>query len=121
MNEIGRLPITIIRGNNKTYKLSFFNEESDGTEVAIDLTTYDSIRLDVKKTSSVNELAFLSLSIGSGLTISGDDNNILEIEFDREFITVNEDNYRYDILFEKDAIFTTFIEGSLSIKNVITL
>jgi hypothetical protein len=121
MDTIGKLPIKLIRGNTKTYGLSFFNELIDLTQEPIDLTEYDSIRMDVKKTKRVDASVFKSYGLGTGLTIFGQNNNILKIDFGRNFTTINDTAFDYDILFEKDGVFQTLISGNINITPVVTL
>jgi len=121
MLEVGIVPIDLKRGNNKAYTLSFFNLDAVGVESPIDLRLYDSIRMDIKKRTAVEMPLVKSLGIGSGLEIIGVDFNVLEISFDRDFISVNDIQYIYDILFREGEDFKTLIEGFVNIKNTVTL
>jgi hypothetical protein len=62
-----------VQGNYLSVPLTF----KDGAGDPIDLTQYTEIRMEIKKTYNVNEEAFLVFTVGHGLTISGDDNEIL--------------------------------------------
>lgn len=120
-NEIGIVPIDLIRGNNKAYTLSFFDLDLFNVEIPIDLRLYDSIRMDIKKRTEVEMPVVKSLAVGSGLEIIGADFNVLQISFDRDFINVNDIQYIYDILFREGADFKTLIGGFVNIKNTVTL
>jgi len=120
-NEIGIVNINLKRGNNKAYTLSFFNLDALGIETPKDLRVYNSIKMDIKKRTEVESPIVLSLTIGSGLQIIGNDFNILEISFDREFIDVNDIQYIYDILFQEGTNFQTLIGGLVNIGNTVTI
>jgi len=120
-NDIGIVNINLKRGNNKAYTLSFFNVDALGIETPKDLRVYNSIKMDIKKRTEVESPVVLSLTIGSGLQIIGNDFNILEISFDREFIDVNDIQYIYDILFQEGTNFQTLIGGFINIRNIVTL
>jgi len=121
MDKIGVLNFKLIRGNNKIYNLAFFETLPDGTDVPIDLTTYDEIKMEVKTKKTIDSPIIITYTVGSGLTISGDDNNILSVDFDRNFINTNSIQYYYDILFEKDLIFQTLIGGVINITSIVTI
>ena len=121
MKEIGEVNIDIIRGNNKVYNLSFFDLLPDGSEVPINLSLYSSIKMDIKLNNLIQTTIFKSLVIGSGLSITGVNSNILSIQFDRDFVTVNTIQFQYDILFVKAGNFETLIKGLIDIESVVTL
>jgi len=120
-NEIGIVNINLKRGNNKAYTLSFFNVDALGIETPKDLRVYTSIKMDIKKRTEVESPIVLSLTIGSGLQIIGNNFNVLEISFDREFIDVNDIQYIYDILFQEGTNFETLIGGLVNISNTVTI
>jgi len=120
-NDIGIVNIQLRRGNNKAYTLSFFNVAADNSQMPKDLRLYNAIRMDIKKTTDVNSPVIESFAIGTGLAIIGEDFNILEITFAREFIEVNDIQYVYDILFRKDQYFANLIGGVININNTVTI
>ena len=120
-NDIGIVNIQLRRGNNKAYTLSFFNVAADNSQMPKDLRIYNAIRMDIKKTTDVNSPVIESFAIGTGLAIIGEDFNILEITFAREFIEVNDIQYVYDILFREDQDFANLIGGSININNTVTI
>jgi len=119
--DIGIVNIQLRRGNNKAEKLLFFDVAADNSQTPMDLRVYNAIRMDIKKTTDVNSPVIESFSIGSGLAIIGDDFNILEITFAREFIEVNDIQYVYDILFREDQDFANLIGGVININNTVTI
>jgi hypothetical protein len=120
-NEIGIVNINLKRGNNKAYTLSFFNLDALEIETPKDLRVYNSIKMDIKKRTEVESPVVLALTLGTGLQIIGNDFNVLEISFDREFIDVNDIQYIYDILFQEGTNFETLIGGLVNIRNIVTL
>jgi hypothetical protein len=77
--------------------------------------------MDIKKTTDINSPVIESFAIGTGLEIIGEDFNILEITFAREFIEVNDIQYVYDILFREDQDFANLIGGVININNTVTI
>jgi hypothetical protein len=119
--DIGIVNIQLRRGNNKAETLSFFNLAADKSQTPMDLRAYNAIRMDIKKTTDVNSPVIESFAIGTGLAIIGDDFNVLEITFAREFIEVNDIQYVYDILFREDQDFANLIGGVININNTVTI
>ena len=78
--NIGALPDRIlIKGDTFKQALTFTKLVDDVTE-PIDLSVYTDIRMDVRDAPSQSATKFITVSLGNGITISGDDNNILLIE-----------------------------------------
>jgi hypothetical protein len=110
----GVLNINNIQGNYLEVPLQF---KLNGTP--INLTTYLGIRMEIKKTYNVNEVAFLTFTVGQGLTISGVDNNILTFILDETFWDSQTTKWVYDITFENaDGEKYTYLKGTIS--NVLT-
>jgi hypothetical protein len=120
-NDIGIVNIQLRRGNNKAITLTFFDVAADNSQTPKDLRLYNAIRMDIKKTTDINSPVIESFAIGTGLAIIGEDFNILEITFAREFIEVNDIQYVYDILFRKDQDFANLIGGLININNTVTI
>lgn len=120
-NDIGIITIKLRRGNNKAETLAFFDVAADDRQTPKDLRVYNAIRMDIKKTTDVNSPIIESFAIGTGLAIIGNDFNILEITFSREFIEVNDIQYVYDILFREDQDFANLIGGVININNTVTI
>jgi hypothetical protein len=121
MENIGKLNINLIRGNDKVFNLSFYELVLDDPEAPIDLRTYQSIRMDVKVDANINSTVILALAIDSGLSITGTNHNILSIEFKRSFSNTNGIQFHYDILFEKGSVFETLVGGLITIEKTVTL
>ena len=119
--NIGKVSINLIRGNTKTYKLSFYDQLPNGDETPIDLTLFDSITMKIKTDLEISTPTFLTFTVGSGLAISGEDNNVLEIAFSRQFISTPKIQFQYDILFIKNNVYDTLIQGVINILNVATI
>jgi hypothetical protein len=107
----GVLNISSVQGNYLEVPLVF----KDGAGDPIDLTAYTEIKMEIKKTYNVNEDAFLVFTVGDGLTISGDDNEILTFVLDEYFWESQTTRWVYDIVFENaQGEFFTFIKGTIT-------
>ena len=119
--EIGVVNIKLIRGNSSSNTLSFFDDLPDGTQVPMDLSLFDSIKMSIKTNTNVNNPPVDTLTVGDGLSIIGVENNTLNIDFGRGFVTTNANLYYYDILFEKGTLFNTYIKGTIETESVVTI
>jgi hypothetical protein len=119
-DEIGKLDINLVQGNNKTIALKFEEKGLLDELIPIDLTIYSEIKMDVKRKVNVNELPFISWTVGDGLTISGTDNNFLTFEFAQEFFETQIIEWFYDIKFVKNDKVSHMIKGVIRINLVIT-
>jgi len=109
----GVLNITIVQGNYLSVPTTWKN----GLEQPIDLTTFDAIRMEVKKTYNVNETPFLTFTVGNGLTISGADNNILTFILDDVFWNSQTTKWVYDIVFETaTGEKYTYLKGNITVN-----
>jgi hypothetical protein len=118
--SIGNLNIFLKQGNTQVFRLAFNNVLPDGTKEPIDLTQYTSIKMDVKNKVNVTVTPFISWEVGDGLTITGDDDNILTFTFSNEFLTSQNDKWSYDILFTDSDGNTTLVGGLINIRQVVT-
>ena len=106
----GVLNISSVQGNYLSVPMEF-----KSLDTPIDLTDYVEIRMEIKKTFNVNEEAFLVFTVGDGLTISGDDNEILTFVLDEYFWNSQTTRWVYDITFENDdGEKYTFIKGTIT-------
>ena len=119
-NKIGKLNISIIQGDTKKIQLSFKDKSPLGVLTPIDLTQYTAIKMDVKSSVNVKETPFISFDLESGLTISGDDSNILEFEFGSEFYDSQRTEWFYDIKFDKNNDVLYLIKGIINVELSIT-
>jgi hypothetical protein len=120
-DKLGTLNINLNQGDNKSVSLVFKDKDVLGVLTPIDLTQYSSIKMDIKKRVNVNESPFISWSIGDGLTISGDNNEILNFEFAQEFYASQLTQWVYDLKFIKAAKVSHMINGVININLVTTL
>jgi hypothetical protein len=108
----GVLNITLVQGNYLEVPTTWKN----GLDQPIDLTDFDAIRMEVKKTYNVNETPFLTFTVGNGLTISGVNSNILTFVCDDVFWNSQTTKWVYDITFE-----TALGEKYTYLKGTITV
>jgi hypothetical protein len=109
----GVLNITLVQGNYLSVPTTWKN----GLEQPIDLTTFDAIRMEVKKTYNVNETPFLTFTVGNGLTISGTDDNILTFVLGEEFWNSQTTKWVYDIVFETaSGEKYTYLKGTITVN-----
>jgi len=108
----GVLNITLVQGNYLEVPTTWKN----GLDQPIDLTDFDAIRMEVKKTYNVNETPFLTFTVGNGLEISGNDNNILTFVCDDVFWTSQTTKWVYDITFETaTGEKYTYLKGTITV------
>jgi hypothetical protein len=109
----GILNITIIQGNYLEVPTTWKN----GQGQPIDLTSFDAIRMEVKKTYNVNETAFLTFTVGNGLTISGADDNILTFVLGDVFWNSQTTKWVYDMTFETaTGEKYTYLKGTITVN-----
>ena len=118
--SIGNLNIFLKQGNTQSFRLAFNTIQPDGTKTPIDLTQYSTIKMDVKSKVDVNATPFIEWDLTDGLTIEGDDNNILVFTFTNEFLASQADKWNYDILFTDTDGNQTLVGGVINIKTVVT-
>jgi hypothetical protein len=108
----GVLNITLVQGNYLKVPTTWKN----GLGQPIDLTTFDAIRMEVKKTYNVNETPFLTFTVGNGLTISGVNSNILKFVCDDVFWNSQTTKWVYDIVFETaTGEKYTYLKGTITV------
>lgn len=77
MADIGELPLVeLIRGDYKAESMEF----QDALGAAYDLTIYDDIIMDVRDNPYEDANLVFSISLGNGITIGGNNNELLIIE-----------------------------------------
>jgi len=116
----GVLDIQLIQGDDAPISLVFETLDALGDPVPLDLRTYSAIRLDVKSQKDVNEKPFISLSLGKGLTILGDNFNVLFFELLQQFNDTDSVSWFYDIKFTNAEGTKHLIAGSISIDRSVT-
>lgn len=113
-NQIGKYDFTMRQNESHTMDLTFIKDDAP-----INLTDYDAIKLQVKYSKSAP--ALLSLSVGSGLEIKGDDNNVLGVSFTKQQTqSLSCQMLYYDVMMVKGAENDYLLEGKISVKQSIT-
>jgi hypothetical protein len=109
----GILNINIVQGNYLSVPTTWKN----GLGQPIDLTDFEEIKMEVKKTYNVNETAFLTFTVGDGLEISGADNNILTFVLGEDFWDSQTTKWVYDIVFETaTGEKYTYLKGTIAVN-----
>jgi hypothetical protein len=107
----------VIQKQGYTVDMTFTTGESEEVE-PLDLRVYDQIKLAIK--SGVNEIV-TTLTLEDGLSVIGEDFNILEVFFSQDLTEVLKTRiYNYDILFINDAVNQYFLKGEIKVTNTIT-
>jgi hypothetical protein len=112
--------IEIKRGETYNIVLTF-TEDADPTPLPIDLSIYDNIKADFREGPAEYSTLVFSKELGDGITISGDDDNILTISIssaDTELM--QEGNYYFDIRFTAGAAVSIEVEGIFNVTQNIT-
>ncbi len=113
-NAIGKYDFIIRQNESHKFELAFNTDDSP-----IDLTQYPIIKLQVKKTKSTSSI--IDLSLGSGLTIVGSNNNRLEVSLTAsQTRLLNCENYYYDVLMSKPTSNVYYVEGVITVKKSTT-
>lgn len=109
---IGKMDFTLRQNQDFIVDLIF----KDGAGAPIDLNDYSAIKLQFYNNRSGGPI--VSLAIGSGLTISGDDNNVLTIALTPDdTLLLTADRYKHDLLMEKGNNNSYMIEGIANIER----
>lgn len=115
LGKIGKLNFEVRQNENYVRDLKFISNA-----LPVDLTQYTSIKLQVKLNKSSSG-AVVSLTLGSGLTITGDDNNILGISFTTQQTSLLcNSEYYYDLMMSTANSNTYYLEGKLTINRTVT-
>lgn len=116
---------TIVRGNSDKREHVFVYTDTNGDLVPYDLSVFTSIRMDVRDKPYSKGRLIASLSLGSGLTIIGDNSNILKVEISAEqslnFTKDKNKAYYYDIVFIDASGTTTLLRGIYEVISNITI
>lgn len=110
---IGKLDFTLRQNENFSIGLKFKNRTAN---TPLDLSVYDDIKLQLRDRRSGE--AIVSLAVGAGLTISGDDNDSLVIAVTPDqSVLLTKDDYDYDTLMIQGATKTYYLEGIVKIER----
>jgi hypothetical protein len=98
---------------NQDHNVDFRFDEDEAT---LDLTQFTAIKLQVKLRKG--SPALFTLSIGSGLIISGTDNNVLGTKFTAaQTALLNCESCYYDVLMSKPTSNVYYLEGKITVKQ----
>lgn len=113
--KIGKLDFTLRQNANFAVDLKFI---SDALPMA--LSDYNVIKLQLKNYKGGGPV--LTLSLGSGLTITGDDDNILSVQFlPAQTALLCNQEYYYDLMLSTaSGTNTYFVEGKIKIDRSVT-
>lgn len=113
-NSIGKYDFMLRQNESHFFDLSF---NSDATP--INLTQFQTIKLQVKKQKS--SAAIIELSLASGLVVSGPDHNVLKVSFTAaQTKQLACETYYYDVLMSKPNQNIYYIEGLITVKKSAT-
>lgn len=110
--------ILITRGDDWKYSLYFTNWE----DFPLDLSTYADFDMEIRTSPSRKGKLLTTLILGNGITVSGDDSNILNFEVSR---TVTADwtagKYYFDLrALDADNKLDTLVWGEIKVRENIT-
>lgn len=113
-NGIGKYDFSIRQNEVHEMDLTFIK-----ASVPIDLTQYSAIKMQVKYSKSAP--ALLSFSIGSGLEIKSDANNVLGVSFTADQTkSLACQVYFYDVMMVKNGKNDYLLEGKITVKQSLT-
>lgn len=106
--KIGKFDFEVRQNENEVLNMTFTADN-----VPLDLTLYTQIKLQVK--SSKGGAPLLTLSLGSGLTVTGSESNLLNIVFSaQQTLSLKNDSYYYDIMLSTPETNIYYVEGKIS-------
>lgn len=111
----------ITKGN--TYnEILVFNEREDNVVTPLDLTQYTNIKQDIRRRITINSELLHSCDLTDGISISGSDNNILNIIIpSTEVATWNGGTYYRDITVTDGwGHIYTYCTGKIQVRENIT-
>lgn len=138
MSYVGKLEqVEFVKGDYYIESFAFYEDEEE--TVPVDLTVYDEIYMDIRIQPKESSKRILRLSLGNGISITGDNNNILTIEiesdnsrlFNSSFYQLNVSTgtlvqraasgiYYRDIRFIINDVVFTMLNGKIKIISNIT-
>jgi len=117
-SKFGYAKLSLIQGNEKTFSFNFSNVLPDGTKEPFDLSQYTEMKMDVKPKVDIDVLPLFTLTLLNGLSISGDNNEILSFTLEDQFNDTKITKWFFDILFDGKL---TLLGGEINILNVVTV
>lgn len=112
------LDITIKRGDTQSITIPL--SDPDDSDNPVDLSGYNAIRMQIKTNAS--SAALLDLTLGSGISLGGVDNNELTIDLTYLESAIGASTYKYDIegTITATSFVRTLVEGDFIVKQDIT-
>jgi len=113
----GKLTTLELYRGTPIYESYIFNYKEAGSLLPLDLRQYDSIRCQVKRKDHPFQTPIYELSLGDGITISGDNFNVLTLIHTSEKtsqITADGTHHR-DLLFIQGTQKITLCKGKLNV------
>jgi hypothetical protein len=113
--KIGKLDFTLRQNANFAIDLKFISNA-----LPLALNDYSAIKLQIKNSKGLP--AVLTLTLGSGLSITGDDDNVLSVQFlPAQTALLCNQEYYYDLMLSTAAGTNTyFVEGKIKIERTVT-
>ena len=118
----GTFDIALYYADDDVKRLTFTTEDADGNEVPYDLTVFDEIRMQAKVFQSYEADALVTWTLGDGLSIEGNGNEVLEIDltFDKTKRLKGGQQYVFDIRFLQGGELDTLLEGTIESNESVT-
>lgn len=122
-DDIGCLVLPLVQYNTKELTLDFQTDIS-GTNQPLDLTQFNEITITFRheKCQTVGKL-YKTFTLGNGLSIAGNDNEVLLIQFDSTFYEAKmPSTLKFDILMNDtdNGIVRSYINGTIKVQFVNT-
>jgi len=118
----GTFDIALYYADDDVKRLTFTTEDADGNEVPYDLTVFDEIRMQAKFFQSYEAEALVTWTLGDGLSIEGDGNEVLEVDltFEKTKPLTGDQEYVFDIRFLQGGELDTLLEGTIKSNESVT-
>lgn len=117
-NSIARYNFDVRQNELKAFDLTFNNSLTDPA-TPIDLSAFSAIRIQIKPTKG--SPALITLSLGAGLTISGESLNVLSVVImPAQTAIMNLPEYYYDVMFASPEANEYHLEGKIKVLKTAT-
>lgn len=123
--SVGVANLTLRQFNDRQIPFRI-EKENPSTELMEpwDISAFYDIKMEVRYQPEATSAKYATLTIGDGLSIIGDDSNILLADFNVAFSTNNMPSLLYyDILFKINETdeFRTYVEGKITTDKSVTI
>ena len=114
-----------VRGDNFSELYVFYArtimENGDEIDTPLDLTTFTSIRMDLRRGTNRRTDLIASFEVGENLTITGDNNEELSIDYPTSVTDKLQNGIYYrDIRFITGTTVATYLSGKIIIQENVT-